>query len=196
MVIASTFRVIIHHVLYVPTLNESLFSTIQHVENPGCAELSVNKSTYLMFPNQAVQECMDSSIKLFITPGKNSSLPISFEAIKKAPLFGPRTTPESHRVMTRSGEVVTTTPVPPLTTSESSPVRGVPPEVSPQSSSLASSPETPQTIPLRPVYKVSSTVPNIVSFTTDFLRHCVGFQSAEHLIPLLKSVPVHQLTSP
>ena len=37
VVIGNNNRIVLHHVLYVPTLKESLFSTLTHVQNPGCS---------------------------------------------------------------------------------------------------------------------------------------------------------------
>ena len=64
------------------------------------------------------------------------------------------------------------------------------------SSTVITSPETSHAfnqnhpaLPLiRPVDKVSSTIPMVLTFTPDILRHCIGFQNAETLIPTLKNV--------
>ena len=100
--IASQVRVQIQNVLYVPELTESLFSTVQHIENPGCAEVSSDKFSYLIFPQHVIQACMGSSIKLYISEGRKSSLPVSFIAQDTSPVFNHTQKPQSHRVLTRS----------------------------------------------------------------------------------------------
>ena len=186
IVIYSKVRVQIHNVLFVPTLTESLFSTLQHIENPGCAELSSDKCSYIIFPDHVIHACMGASIKLHITAGSQSHLPITFVARAQAPVFQPQDFPQTHRVITRSS---TTTPAnctcSKSTTQNSTKKKSV--TNLPQNSSrttpvdISGSPSKAlsQRIvahPLmRPVDKVSSTVPNLVSFTPDILRHCVGF---------------------
>ena len=49
---------------------------------------------------------------------------------------------------------------------------------------------------IRPVDKLSSTIPKMLTFTPDILRKCVGFQNAESLIRALKKTSQATVTFP
>ena len=102
IVIGHNTQVIIHHVLYVPTLKESLFSTLAHIQNMDCSLTSNHNTTHLTFGKVNVQTDVGTYIKLYVQRPQQVTIPIAFEATEFPPFLQTKPIPNTCRMATRS----------------------------------------------------------------------------------------------
>ena len=92
MTIPSGHKIRLHNVLYVPTLDVSLFSTKQHMKFEGCYEHSQNNACTIAFPTTTINAEVKNEIEFTVRkPDSDHSIQPSFDEAT-AKLYSSKTT--------------------------------------------------------------------------------------------------------
>ena len=80
MIIPSGHKIRMHNILYVPSIDVSLFSTKQHMKHEGCYEHSQNNSCTIAFPHTTIKADIKDEIEFSVKkPESDHSIAPSFD---------------------------------------------------------------------------------------------------------------------